>query len=214
MAFPQPRLRKKEAYPTIDSFSRSCSVGFIASRCCVASGQLAKNDAPFWFKVSLSLRSRSRLSRTANSDARGHINSFSAGAGWHVARSRFGVRASAVIYCHSHGPEGQEVEDVFDGCRGISAFSFSSGPFCNLMKIKKNTTGFPFVFPRRRKICHYTPSPSYQWDVAASRETSRKKQPGEVVYLVDACECSCVRNIFSFPREKCQRINNSLYLEK
>lgn len=57
------------------------------------------------------------------------------------------MRASAVIYCHSHGPEGQEVEDVFDGCRGISAFSFSSGPFCNLMKIKKKRRVSLLFFP-------------------------------------------------------------------
>lgn len=42
------------------------------------------------------------------------------------------------------------MEAVFDGCRGISAFSFSSRPFCNLMKIKKYDGSL--LFFRRRKI--------------------------------------------------------------
>ena len=86
-----------------NSFSHLCFARFIANRCCVASGQLAKSDAPFWFKVSLSLRSRSRLSRMAITAMHEHINSFCrSSVGWHVARSRFGVRASVVIYCHLH----------------------------------------------------------------------------------------------------------------
>lgn len=41
-----------------------------------------------------------------------HGHKFFLPAGWHVARSRFGVRVSAVIYCHSHGPEAEEEEEV------------------------------------------------------------------------------------------------------
>lgn len=59
-----------------------------------------------------------------------------------MARSRFGVRVSAVIYCHSHGPgEGA----AFDGRREIS--TLSPRPFCNLMKTREQTV---FLAHRRR----------------------------------------------------------------
>jgi len=75
-----------------NSFSHLCFARFIASRCCVASGQLAKSDAPFWFKVSLSLRSRSRLSRMAITAMHEHINSFCRS--W-LARGKIEIRRAS-----------------------------------------------------------------------------------------------------------------------
>lgn len=121
------RERKKRVSRS-NSFSRSCLAGFIASRCCVASGQLAKSDAPFWFKVSLSLRSRSRLSRAAITAMHEHINSFCRS--W-LARGKIEIRRASfrrylLPFARGGGEEERRIA-VFDGCRGIS--TFSSSPF-------------------------------------------------------------------------------------
>lgn len=94
----------------------------------------------------------------------GHINSFCRSwlARGKIEMRRTGFRRYLLPFATGQRKRRRLEEAVFDGCRGISAFSFFPGPFCNLMKIKEGVA---------RRTCL-----SYQsGSVSRSREITEKR---------------------------------------
>lgn len=102
-----------------------------------------------------------------------------------MARSRFGVRVSAVIYCHSHGPKVEET--VFDECRGISTFSLSSRSFCNLIKTEKTTD----LFSPKKSAPSQTASPTVCINETSLHLTGHQRRNCQV-----RCYYFSIRNFF------------------